>query len=407
LQPDVTLVSPFPPPGAVHDGFSGVASYTANLARALVDRGATVQVVADHLDGEADTAPSMHVEHDGRLIVRRAFRRGRRALLDAASAAVEAGAPVTHVQLEMFLYGGPASLTGLPLALARLRAAGQGPVVTLHQVLDPATIDRATVDLHRVSVPAPLARLGVSGLHQAVGRLAATTIVHEGPFAELVPGSVVVPHGMEVRDRPDHDAARRHLEIDHDRLTVLCFGFLAPYKGLELVLEAGELAADVAQVVVAGGEHPRLAGRDDYADALRARHRHHARFTGWVPEAHVGSWFAAADLAAYPYPKPFAASGSVALALAHRTPVLLSPGLARFMGAPSDLVLPTDPDELAGSFRRLAAERRHLDALARWSETLAAGRTWPEVADRHLSIYQEVTHGPDPSRRRLRAAQPG
>jgi glycosyltransferase involved in cell wall biosynthesis len=411
LRPDVTLISPFPRAGAVHEGFSGVASYTANLANALVDRGATVHVVADHLD--EPTGDGAHVEggasvsHRAGLTVTRAFRRGPRALLDAARAALDVGAPVTHLQLEMFLYGGPAALASLPIALGRLRRGGQGPVVTLHQVLDPATIDRHTVAMHRVNAPAPVARAGVAGLHQVVGRLAAATVVHEGPFAELVPDAVVIPHGMERRERPDRFAARQLLGIDHDRLTIVCFGFLAPYKGLELVLEAGELTADVAQVVVAGGEHPRLAGRDRYADELRDRHAHHARFTGWVPEAHVGPWFAAADLAAYPYPRPFAASGSVSLALAHRTPVLLSPGLARFMGAPSDVVMPTRPEALADKIRGVAAERQQLDSLACWSNALASGRAWPEVADRHVSLYQEVSHGPDPSRRRLRAAQPG
>jgi glycosyltransferase involved in cell wall biosynthesis len=404
LRPDVTLVSPFPPAGSIHDGFSGVASYTANLARALVDQGASVHVVAEHLDPEA-TAP--HVEHHGDLTVTRAFRRGPRGLVNAARAAVEIGARVTHVQLEMFLYGGPASLAGLPLALARLRSAVQGPVVTLHQVLEPASIDRPTVDLHRVSAPPAIARLGVAGLHQVVGRLAATTIVHEAPFADLVPGAVVVPHGLELRIRPDRHAAIRQLDLDPDLFTVVCFGFLAPYKGLELVLEAGELAADVVQVVVAGGEHPRLAGRDDYAHALRERHGHHARFTGWVPESDVTPWFTAADLAAYPYPKPFAASGSVALALAHRTPLLLSPPLARAMGAPSDLMMPTDPESLAATLRHLAGDSRRVDELASWSDTLTSGRTWPEVAAQHLSIYGEVTNGPDPSRRRIRAAQSG
>ena len=404
LRPDLTLVSPFPPAGSIHDGFSGVASYTANLATALAERGATVHVVAEHLDADA-TAPV--VEHHDHLTVTRAFHRGPRALAHAARAAIDAGAPVTHVQLEMFLYGGPATLAGLPLALARLRSAGQGPVVTLHQVLEPASIDRSTVELHRVSAPPVIARLGVAGLHQVVGRLAATTIVHEAPFADLVPGAVVIPHGLEMRRSHDRAVAVEQLGLDPDLLTVVCFGFLAPYKGLELVLEAGELAADAIQVVIAGGEHPRLAGRDDYADALRDRHGHHARFTGWVPETEVSTWFTAADVAAYPYPKPFAASGSVALALAHRTPVLLSPPLARAMGAPSDLVMPTDPDSLAGALRRLAADRTHLDALAGWTDTLTSGRTWPEVADRHLHIYEEVTNGIDTPRRRLRATQSG
>lgn len=405
--PDVALIAPYPPAGALHEGFSGVASYSANLATALADRGATVHVIAErHDDGpEGGGERTTTVLRDG-LTVSRTFRRGPRALLDATDAGLATGARVVHLQLEMFLYGGPATLATLPLALARLRRAGRGPVVTLHQVLDPATIDRSTVELHRVGVPPAIARAGIAGLHRTLGRLAAATVVHEGPLAELVPDAVVIPHGMERCERSDRLTARELLGLEPERLNVLCFGFLAPYKGIELVLEAGEAAADVVRVVVGGGEHPRLAGRDPYAEQLRERHGHHARFTGRVPDAHVGPWFDAVDLAAFPYPRPFAASGAVSLALAHRTPLLLSPALSRVMGAPSEVVMPTDPALLAETFRSLAADRRRLTDLAAWSVALAAGRAWPEVADRHLSLYEEVSHGPDPARRRLRPAQP-
>ncbi|MGY6502195.1 MAG: glycosyltransferase [Acidimicrobiales bacterium] len=391
MRPDVTLISPFPAPGEIHAGFSGVASYTANLATALADEGAAVHVVAEHLDPAAPDRSRTSEDH-GDITVTRAYRRGVGALRDASRAAIDVGAPVTHVQLEMFLYGGPPSLASLPRALTRLRSGGQGPVVTLHQVMAPRSIDQATVALHRVPVPPAGARAGIGGLQQLVGRLAATTIVHEAPFAAHVPDSDVVPHGTERLDPMPRAAARRHLGIDDDRLVVLCFGFLAPYKGLELALGAGELAPDTVQVVVAGGEHPRLAaGGDPYAERLRARHGHHARFTGWVPESDVSPWFAAADLALFPYPEPFSASGSLALALAHRTPVLVSRTLADTIGAPSDLVLHPGPAGLAHQLTDLARDPDALDRVGHWSDVLGQGRTWDAVARRHLDIYQEVT----------------
>jgi glycosyltransferase involved in cell wall biosynthesis len=411
LQPDVALITPFPWPGHRHAGFSGVASYSANLAGALAATGATVHVVAERSDQAHAASPATDStateELHGSIRVTRAFRRGPGALLDAARAALDIGAATTHVQLEMFLYGGPLSLMSLPAALGLLRANGQGPIVTLHQVLEPATIDRATVELHRVPVPPSVARLGIGGLQRLVGQLAANTIVHEAPFAPQVPRSVVVPHGIETLPIPPRDVARRELGLADDRLTVLCFGFVAPYKGLELVLEAGEAVGYDVEVVVAGGEHPRLAGRDAYARALRDRHGHHARFTGWVPEADVSRWFAAADLAAYPYPKPFSASGSLALALAHRTPILVSPPMARCVGAPSELVMPTRPAALAEVLRSLTDQPDRLKAMAAWSDTLGVDRTWDAVARRHLDIYKEVSDARGPARRRLRASQPG
>jgi glycosyltransferase involved in cell wall biosynthesis len=399
-SPDVTLIAPYPPAGERHGGHSGVASYTANLAHGLARGGLTVHVVAAELDGDPT-----HF-HDGPVAVHRAFRFGPGALPGAARAAQALGAPVTHLQWELFLYGGPPSIPGLFPALRRLspRHRGRDPlVVTLHQVVDPSEIDRRYMRLHRVKAPAPLARAGMAGVQYAVRQAAAATIVHEEPFRRIIPDAAVIPHGVERVRAGERDAARRALNLD-GRLTVVCFGFVAPYKGLEAVLDAAGLVTDEVQIVVAGGEHPRMTS-DGFSQDLRARYGKAARFTGWVPDADVGHWFAAADVALFPYPKPFASSGALALALAYRTPILMSAALARCVGAPADLAAPTDPPALADRLRRLASPggRAELARLAEWTATLAAGRTWDAVAQRHADLYQEVIDADRVARGRLRA----
>ena len=185
---------------------------------------------------------------------------------------------------------------------------------------------------------------------------------------------------------------------------MLCFGFLAPYKGIELVLDAARLLGAGLQVVVAGGEHPRMAGSGGFGEELRARYGDVARFTGWVPDADVAGWFAAADLAVFPYPKPFASSGVLALALAHGTPVLLSPALARCAGAPSALAAPMEPRRLADRLEELAADRDAARRAAAVDAVLAAGR---ELARRRRAATLDCTRRCSMStvtaRRRLRA----
>jgi len=385
--PDVVLVAPYPTAGQRHAGPSGVASYAANLSHALAGRGAAVEVVAPH---EPDAPDEPEVSRDGPVRVRRAFRRGPRALAAAAGAALDARAPVVHLQHELFLYGGPAAIPGLVPALTGLRRRSR-PVVTLHQVVDPRTVDRDFTELHRVRVPARVARHALDGVQRSLAALSTACIVHESPFADSVPGSVVIPHGVELRATPERAAARAALGLD-DRIVALCFGFLAPYKGLETVLEAGRLAgADRVQVVAAGGPHPRLAAAGDpYAADLAARYAGPStRFTGWVAEADVARWFAAADVAVFAYPAPFSSSGALALAFAHGTPVLLSEPLAACVGAPADLVVADGPAALAARLRALAdpAARARLAAA---TAPLAARREWPAVADAHLALYEQV-----------------
>jgi glycosyltransferase involved in cell wall biosynthesis len=402
--PDVCLISPYPPRGERHGGHSGVASYTANLAHALAAEGAHVAVVAPRADGEPERT------RDGDVHVLRRFSMGGPSALPAAAlAAAATRAPAVHLQHETFLYGGPASVAGLAPALAALRAA-RGTVVTMHHVVDPRDVDEAFVRLHRVSAPVPVAKAGLAAVRGSIGRLADRVVVHEPGFAGVVDGSRVVPHGVE----PGGDAAAERVAawrarhgLDDGRLVVLCFGFLAPYKGLESVLEAGGLARDDVHVVVAGGEHPRMGGPGGYADELRAAHGDHATFTGRVDDADVAACFAAADLAAFAYPQPVSSSGALALALAHRTPILVSPQLAGSAGVPDALVAPAEPAALAARLRRLARDAAARDALRDVAQELLDGRTWPAVARTHIDLYEEVAHAERGPRRSLRATQPG
>src|SRR5439155_27227824 len=113
--------------------------------------------------------------------------------------------------------------------------------------------------IHRVRAPVSVARAGVRTLQRMVRTLAGSVVVHDPEFARDVPGAAVVPHGVEpAPERPDRDDARAALGVRDDALCVLCFGFLAPYKGLEGALLAAALAGPEVELVVAGGEHPRL-----------------------------------------------------------------------------------------------------------------------------------------------------
>lgn len=396
MPADVTLVSTYPPSGVRHGGASGVASYTANLAHGLAGEGARVAVIAPEASGEP------MFSNDGPVSVRRCFRRGPNALPAAARAAEATGAPVVHLQHEVFLFGGTTAIPGLVAALRRLRRSC-GLVVTLHQVVDPTAVDSDFTRLHRVRVPAPVARTALGTLQTTVRRMAHRVIVHEPGFAPVVAGADVIPHGVESRPTPSRRAACERLGLDRDRLNALCFGFLAPYKGIETALRAATIAGDRTRLIVAGGEHPRLSGRDQYAEHLRRRWGGTARFVGYVPDADVADWFAAADVALYPYPRPFSSSGALALALAQRTPVLLSPALAATTGAPSGLIASEDPDALAAQLTGLADRPERRERLAFDAAVMAQHRTWPEIAARHLELYGEVCDVDGPAGRRLRA----
>ncbi|MGH2807870.1 MAG: glycosyltransferase [Actinomycetota bacterium] len=379
---DVALISPYPLPGR-HSGSSGVATYARDLTQHLSEKGANVEVIAPQEAG----APA--VAYDEGIRVTRPFRLGPRALSDAARAAVRTGAPVVHLQHELFLYGGASSAASFAPAMAHLKRAGARRVVTMHQVIDPSSIDAAFVRMHRTRVPARAARAALSGVQTSLNRLSDAVIVHERHFQEIIPGSVVVPHGIQIASPTDRSVARAQLGWD-DRFTVLCFGFIAPYKGLEFALEAAHLAGRDVHLVVAGGEHPRLAGRDPYAADLVERWGHAAAFHGFVPDQDVAAMFSAADLALFPYPKPHASSGALALALAHGTPFLVSGELGRCVDAPPSTIAPLEPESLSRRLEDLAGSREALAELKQSCDAMGRDRSWPDVALRHLDLYRSL-----------------
>jgi glycosyltransferase involved in cell wall biosynthesis len=393
---DITLLTPYPPAGVRHAGHSGVASYSANLASALADEGARVRVIAPHEPGEPPEATDRGVR------VLRVGSRGPRALLKAARAALASPTGVVHLQHELFLYGGVAALPSLPVAVERLRRR-RPLAVTLHQVVDPDDIDRHYTRMHRVAVPPALARAGLTGMQRYLAHRT-RTVVHEEAFARLVPGAEVIPHGVETASPADRDTARRALGVE-DRLIVLCFGFVAPYKGLETALDAAERAGDDVEVVVAGGPHPRLADGGAYVADL-ARRYPRARFTGYVPDADIPGWHAAADVALFCYPRPHASSGALALALAHGTPLLLGEPVARCVAAPDELEVPLDPPTIAERLRRLASDRGTRERLRDVTRGFATGRFWPQVARKHLNLYEEMLRAPHAADRAVGSRRP-
>ena len=221
--------------------------------------------------------------------------------------------------------------------------------------------------------PAPLARAGVATVQRTIRALADTVVVHEPSFADVVPGAEVVPHGIEVVDDVARDTARAALGVS--RLHRALLRLRRPVQGPRGRDRRRPPGRRCVELVIAGGEHPRLGG--GYPDRLRDTAPPNVRFTGYVPDGDVGRWFAAADVALLPYPRPFASSGPLALALAHRTPVLMSEALARTAGAPGALAVGTDPAVIAARLQLLAADPAERGAPAR-------GRPWagrrPHVA---------------------------
>ena len=136
-----------------------------------------------------------------------------------------------------------------------------------------------------------------------------------------------------------------------------------------------------------------MSGTNSYADELRRRYSETAHFTGWVDDGDVARWFAAADLALFPYPRPFSSSGVLALALATGLRSCCRRRSPAAPARPASVSAPVEPVALAERLKLLASKPEALDQLRWWADVLASGRRWPEVAAEHEALYRELTDG--------------
>jgi len=214
----------------------------------------------------------------------------------------------------------------------------------------------------------------------------------------------VIPFGLNVTTPStalSAEQARDRLEIQPQDRVILCFGQIAPYKGLEYLVAAVDLLAREnfpVKVVIAGkvkrGHETYWADVDRSIIASQAAGwvSRHIRF---VPDDEVEVFFKAADVVALPYTNIFQ-SGVPFLAYAYGIPVVATDvGSLRddvVDGVTGYVCKPRDPVSLAQTLRRhfdsdLFSERSSRRALIR--QFAEERHSWARVAAITIAAYSE------------------
>ncbi|GHG56133.1 peptidase M14 [Flavimobilis marinus] len=213
------------------------------------------------------------------------------------------------------------------LNLARFKdhvngAVGRGVVVvwTIHNLIPHETRFREPeLDLSRYLVGVAT-RLHVMSEETATVFRAVAELPHEK--------TVIVPHSSYFgiyEQTMTREAARASFGLSPNQKSVLFFGQMRSYKGLDLLIEAcAQLharSADVALLMAGKARPEELSAIDDMFKRPFPNIRRH----GFIDHPEVPTWFAAADVVVVPY-KDFLNSGTMFLAATFGVPVLL-PGL--------------------------------------------------------------------------------
>lgn len=353
----------------------GIATYTSQLRSALVAEGVEVLMAAPPGVGdEGRTLATRRWGPDVESLSKLALYRLRLAELGPAYRTfmhiVETTRPdVVHVQTE---------ITGLD-AVALRRIAQRVPVViTAH---DPIPQNGGVEYLTRQA---------------RRWRVADAVIIHGNEPRQLVAASAggtpvhVVPVDLRLGGpRVPRDEARRRLGLD-DRPTAILLGQLRPYKGVELLAAAWPGVAKAlpeARLLVVGQPYD-CPGLDELGRVPGVELR-----KGFVPEARIDWWAAAADVLVLPY-EVGTHSGVLHRGMAAGTPVLASPVLAEEVHRTgAGLVVPLS----AGAWTESL-----VDALGDRPLPVPPEPTGTETARGTIAVYRSVIEARSP--RRLRTA---
>jgi glycosyltransferase involved in cell wall biosynthesis len=204
-----------------------------------------------------------------------------------------------------------------------------------------------------------------------------------------------IPHGL--LGEALHPAVATRARVDRERLVLLQFGKIKPYKGVDLLLQSLTLVPENLRrqldVRIVGKPYMDTAGLQQFIHINGLAGCVTLRFE-FVSEAEEECLFAEADAILLPY-REIDASGVAMSAIARGLPVLATSidGFCELFQQDygACLVAPGDATQLAKVITGWITDPKQLCALA---NAMRRKRTnipsWKEIARRHLTVYAKA-----------------
>lgn len=114
--------------------------------------------------------------------------------------------------------------------------------------------------------------------------------------------------------------ARQKLHIDPHKKTLLFFGFIRDYKGLDLLIDAFDQLPDDYQLIIAGESYGSFEKYNQQIDQCRNAKNIH-KFVRYIADSEVPLFFSAADACVLPY-KSATQSGITSIAYHFNLPMI-------------------------------------------------------------------------------------
>lgn len=323
----ILIISSFPREGQIHsERFVGIASYTKNLLNSISGRKI---VFGEILDGERDYK-------EGEIEVKRVWKRGSPFVFFSvlSSIAQYRDSKTVIFEFEHAMFGGVLSLIPIPLFLLLTDKILKKKVIfVFHQVI--GDINSLSGHLNINAVKSSLLNPLIWLFYRLVILTSDKVVVFEDRLKDLLRESdkiTVIPHGIEdFNFKLTQKEAKKVLGLE-GKTVLLCFGFLAWYKGSDFIVKESKNFPKNYRLVLAGGPNPNHVGKkfyDQYIEkVIGEAEKNNVLATGFIPEEKIAIFFKAADLVIFPYRTFMSSSGPLSLCFSFNKPFIVSKPLA-------------------------------------------------------------------------------
>lgn len=396
------VITSFPPKDTIHHPkIVGVASYTKNTLQAL-PQDTEITVLAEQLHNSAEAYQEKNIT------VKRIWKRSSISLYpNLVKEIILYHKDIKDVMLalEIAMFGDKLSLALLPIFLFILRLTGKNVTIVMHQVI--TDIKEMSGHVYTYSgITAMVINMLLVLYYKAILLNTSQCIVMDEVLrkrlqkygkAEKI---IVIPHGVETfKAIPSQQKARKKLHIKKNTFVILYFGFLAYYKGADLIANAfSHIPASKrkhVKLILAGGPNPNHSDKLSYTEYIQHLEtlciHNDITISGFVAEKDIPFYFQAADVVIFPYRTLMSSSGPLSMSLSFEKPFLLSQQLAKITETKdikeylkasklpvSSFVIDTQK-EFNMTISKLIKDKNRLRELTTFSKAMKQKRAWSEI----------------------------
>jgi glycosyltransferase involved in cell wall biosynthesis len=151
------------------------------------------------------------------------------------------------------------------------------------------------------------------------------------------------PSYQQFGKKIDKKHARQEIGVDQDKKTLLFFGLIRDYKGLDLLLEAFSSMDDSFQLIIAGEVYGETKGYDSLIQ--QSKNKQIYFIDQFIPSEKVQLYFSASDLCVLPY-RTATQSGITAASFHFEVPIIATNvgGLKELIGIPELGLIVEEPN---------------------------------------------------------------